>query len=552
MLKRLYISNFALINEMDVSFPGHLTVITGETGAGKSIFLEALGLALGKRADLAALKSKTKKCIVEAEFETVGLDLRGFFEENDLDYDSDIILRREISVDGKSRSFLNDSPVNLTALKALSEKLIDIHSQHQTLLLNQSNFQLELLDAFAGTLGEYKEFKQTFSKLNKTEGNLTDLLAQESQARKELDYYRFLFDELDQTEIKEGALKILEEESASLENAESIKAGLLNAANIINGGDVNILSALATVKSALQHISKFGKNYSDVYDRINSSYIELKELASDLEDIESNVHFDTARLEQINSAMDKLNRLLKKHGVNNEAELIKIKTEIEIKLQQFSSLETEIEKTKKEITKLKTACVIFAKALSDKRRKSIAGIEKQVKDMLTDLSMENANFKIELTGLAEIGSTGFDHLRFLFTANKGGDLSDLQKVASGGELSRLMLSLKALLASKKQLPTIIFDEIDTGVSGDVADKIGSILLKMGHTMQVISITHLPQMASKGQHHLFVYKNDDEDKTVSYIKELSKDDRVVEIAKMLSTSNPTQSALKNAKELLSLN
>lgn len=552
MLKRLYISNFALINEMDVSFPGHLTVITGETGAGKSIFLEALGLALGKRADLAALKNKTKKCIVEAEFETEGLDLTGFFEENDLDYDPHLILRREISVDGKSRSFLNDSPVNLNALKVLSEKLIDIHSQHQTLLLNQSNFQLELLDAFAGSLSDYKAFKTEFSKSNKTEAKLADLLAQESQARKELDYYQFLFDELEQTEIKDGALKTLEEESAMLENAESIKSGLLSAANTINGGDVNVLSALALVKVSLQHISRFGKSYSELYERLNSSYIELKELASDLEDAESNVHSDTARLEEINSAMDKLNRLLKKHGVTNEAELLKIKTEIEFKLQQFSSLETEIEKTKKEITKLKTANIKLAKELSDKRRKATAGIEKQVKDMLSDLSMENANFKIELSELPELGSSGFDQLRFLFSANKGGDLNELHKVASGGELSRLMLSLKALLAGKKQLPTIIFDEIDTGVSGDVADKIGNILLKMGHSMQVISITHLPQMASKGQHHLFVYKNDDEDKTVSYIRELSKDDRVIEIAKMLSTSNPTQSALKNAKELLSLN
>lgn len=552
MLKRLYISNFALINEMDVVFPGNLTVITGETGAGKSIFLEALGLALGKRAELAALKNKTKKCVIEAEFEAKNLDLASFFEENDLDAESTIILRREISVEGKSRSFLNDSVVSLSALKSLSEKLIDIHSQHQTLLLNQGIFQLEVLDAFAGTLNLYKEYKTEYTKLNKLNSGLKSLLDQEAQARKELDYFQFLFDELEQVEIVPGQLKTLEEESATLENAESIKGNLLQAANAINGGDTNVLSALSLVKNAIQNISKYGKNYAEFYGRINSAYIELKELAGDLEDSESQVHFDGAKLEEVNSKMDKLNRLLKKHAVTKEEDLIKIKTEIEEKLSQFGSLETEIEKNKKEIVKLTAASTKLAKELTQLRSKAITGIEKQVKDILTDLSMENANFKIELSQQTEIGPAGFDQVKFLFSANKGGYLDELHKVASGGELSRLMLSLKALLATKKQLPTIIFDEIDTGVSGDVADKIGNILLKMGSTMQVVTITHLPQMASKGQHHLFVYKKDDEDKTVSYIKQLNKEERINEIAKMLSTSNPTQSALKNAKELLSLN
>ena len=537
---------------MDVVFPGNLTVITGETGAGKSIFLEALGLALGKRADLAALKNKTKKCIVEAEFEAKGLDLTSFFEENDLDAEPTVILRREISVDGKSRSFLNDSVVSLNALKQLSEKLIDIHSQHQTLLLNQGNFQLEVLDAFAGSLTLFKEYKTDFARLSALNNALKILQEQESQARKELDYFQFLFDELEQVEILPGQLKTLEEESATLENAETIKENLLHAANAINGGDANVLSALSQVKVSLQAISKYGKNYGGFYERINSAYIELKELAADLENEEGEVNFDSARLEDVNSRMDKLNRVLKKHSVNNEEELLKIKADIENKLSQFGSLESEIEKSKKEISQLRQLCTKQAKELTAMRTKAIAAIEKQVKESLADLSMEHANFKIELNEQPEIGSSGFDQVKFLFSANKGGHPEELHKVASGGELSRLMLSLKALLATKKQLPTIIFDEIDTGVSGDVADKIGSILLKMGSTMQVVTITHLPQMASKGQHHLFVYEKDDEDKTVSYIKQLNKEERVTEIAKMLSTSNPTQSALKNAKELLSLN
>jgi DNA repair protein RecN (Recombination protein N) len=537
---------------MDASFPGNLTVITGETGAGKSIFLEALGLALGKRADLAALKNKTKKCIVEAEFETKGLDLSTFFEENDIDYDPNIILRREISVDGKSRSFLNDSVVSLQALKTLSEKLIDIHSQHQTLLLNQANFQLEVLDAFAGSIELFREYKLEFTRLNKSRSSLKALRDQEALARKELDYFQFLFDELEETEIKPGSLKALEEESAGLENAETIKNSLLNAAATLNGGDHNVLSSLSQVKQAIQSLSRYGKNYVQFYERLNSAYIELKELASEMEDSESEVVFDTKKLEEVNSKMDALNRLLKKHSASNEEELLNVKKEIEDKLTRFGSLESEIEQTEKEIGRLLTLCTGLAGQLTAMRSKALAGIEKQVKDMLTDLSMENASFKIQLKQQSEPGSAGYDEVKFLFSANKGGTLNELQKVASGGELSRLMLSLKALLATRKQLPTIIFDEIDTGVSGDVADKIGSILLKMGRALQVIAITHLPQMASKGQHHLFVYKKDEEDKTVSHIRQLTKEERILEIAKMLSTSNPTQSALKNARELLSVN
>lgn len=552
MLKRLYISNFALIHEMDVTFPGRLSVITGETGAGKSIFLEALGLALGKRADLAALQNKTKKCIIEAEFDAKGLDLKSFFEEQDLDYDTTLVLRREISADGKSRSFLNDSVVSLNALKLLSERLIDIHSQHQTLLLNQSNFQMEVLDAFAGSLGAFKEYKTDHSQLNSLQHSLKELKEQEAQAKKELDYFQFLFNELEEAEIRPGQLKTLEEESMTLENAETIKSSLASAAHLLNGGDDNLLGNLSQVKGVLQSVSKYGKSYEQFFERLQSAYVELKELSGELEDAAAEVSFDPAKLEDVNSQLDKLNRLLKKHSAPDEETLVSIKAEIEEKLLQFGSLETEIEKTGKQIDALTGSCVKQAKKLTAQRQAAIPGIEKQVKEMLASLSMENAGFKIDLPQLPEIGPFGFDQVKFMFSANKGGALNELQKVASGGELSRLMLTLKALLATKKQLATIIFDEIDTGVSGDVADKIGSILLGMGKSMQVITITHLPQMASKGSHHLFVYKKDDEDKTVSYIRELSKEERITEIAKMLSTGNPTQSALINAKELLNHN
>ena len=552
MLKRLHISNFALINEMEVSFPGNLTVITGETGAGKSIFLEALSLALGKRADLSALNLKTKKCIIEAEFSAANLDLNDFFLEHDLDFEPNLILRREINADGKSRSFLNDSPVSLSVLKLLSEKLIDIHSQHQTLLLNQSNFQLELLDTFAESLKIFKEYKIEFSSFTKSKIELQSLQEQEKLAKKELDYFQFLYSELEETEIKAGLLSGLEEESSKLENSEIIKSNLLAASNAISGNEINILIDLGKTKQSLQSLSKYSKNYSLLSDRIQSLYIELKELSADIEDAANEVVFDSDKLSQVNIKMDKLNRLLKKHQVNTEEDLLKIKSDIENKLNQFNSIENTIISKQKLIQISQNNCLKLSEELTKLRTKAIHGIEQTIKKTLAELSMENAIFKIVLSQKSDLGINGLDELKFLFTANKGSELNELHKVASGGELSRLMLSLKALLASKKQLPTIIFDEIDSGVSGDVADKIGEILLSMGNNMQVIAITHLPQMASKGNHHLFVYKKDDEDKTVSYIKQLNKAERINEIAKMLSKSNPTVSAIKNATELLSSN
>ena len=552
MLKRLHISNFALINEMEVSFPGNLTVITGETGAGKSIFLEALSLALGKRADLSALNLKTKKCIIEAEFSAANLYLNDFFLEHDLDFEPNLILRREINFDGKSRSFLNDSPVSLSVLKLLSEKLIDIHSQHQTLLLNQSNFQLELLDTFAESLKIFKEYKIEFSSFTKSKIELQSLQEQEKLAKKELDYFQFLYSELEETEIKAGLLSGLEEESSKLENSEIIKSNLLAASNAISGNEINILIDLGKTKQSLQSLSKYSKNYSLLSDRIQSLYIELKELSADIEDAANEVVFDSDKLSQVNIKMDKLNRLLKKHQVNTEEDLLKIKSDIENKLNQFNSIEKTIISKQKLILISQNNCLKLSEELTTLRTKAIHGIEQTIKKTLAELSMENAIFKIELSQKSDLGINGLDELKFLFTANKGAELNELHKVASGGELSRLMLSLKALLASKKQLPTIIFDEIDTGVSGDVADKIGEILLSMGNNMQVIAITHLPQMASKGNHHLFVYKKDDEDKTVSYIKQLNKAERINEIAKMLSKSNPTVSAIKNATELLNSN
>ena len=552
MLKRLHISNFALIEEVKVDFPANLTVVTGETGAGKSIFLEALSLVLGARADVGVLQDKSKKCIVEAEFNVKNYQLADFFESNEIDYEHTTILRREINPEGKSRAFINDSPVTLTLLKQLGEKLVDVHSQHETLMLNESVFQFDVIDSVASTLLLFQQYKKQHAAFLQKKKLLAQLEEQELQAKKDLDYYQFLFNELEEITIRQGDLKLLEEESASLENAELIKSGLLKSAGIISEEETNLLASLSLVKQQLNQLAKFGDTYKSLAEKANSLYIELKEFSNDLQDKESDVVFNPEKLEEINSKLDKLNRLLKKHNAKSEEELLTIKEDIETKLHQFGSLEKDIEKVKKEIDLLKKDLLELGNELHTKRSKAIPEFEKSITEVLSNLSMPNANFKVDLILQNELGMYGLDTIKFLFSANKGSDFKELHKVASGGELSRLMLSIKSIMATKKSLPTIIFDEIDTGVSGDVADKIGQILLKMGEKMQVISITHLPQIASKGHFHLFVFKNDDKNKTISHIKVLNKDERVVEIAKMLSTGNPSASAIKNAKDLLNQN
>jgi DNA repair protein RecN (Recombination protein N) len=549
MLQNLRIQNFALIEQTEVHLNNGLTVITGETGAGKSILLGALGLTLGNRADVSSLHDKTKKCIIEAQFNIEEYDLNSFFETHELDFEELTTIRREITPEGKSRAFINDTPTTITVLKELGDQLIDIHSQHETLLLKETNFQFELVDAFAQTTSIFTDYKKQFSSLQKLKKHLDELSSQEIQAKKELDYFQFQYNELEEANVKIGEQKQFEEESETLENAEFIKGHLVKSSLAISGGDENIVSALAMVKQQLQSVSKFGKQFNELYERINSVTIELKELAKDIDGCEEDVVYDNARLEEVNAQLDKLNRLLKKHGVNSEEELLGIKNDIETKLQQFSSLELSIEKTQKEISALDKQCKTTATELSLKRQKSTVGIEQNIKTMLASLSMANAQFKIELKQQDNLSVNGLDSIAFLFTANKGTEFKELHKTASGGELSRLMLCLKALLAERTALPTIIFDEIDSGVGGDVADKIGNILLAMGKTMQVITITHLPQMASKGGNHLFVYKSDTENKTTSSIRSLTKEERVSEIAKMLSTGIPTETALKNAKELL---
>ncbi len=552
MLKRLHIKNYALLEEVTISFDKSLTVITGETGAGKSIMLGALGLVLGERADVAVLRDKQKKCIVEASFLIESYSLDKFFAENELDYEKETTIRREIAPDGKSRAFVNDTPVNLQTLKQLSHHLIDVHSQHETLLLNQASFRFNMVDAFANCLEERKQFASFFLQLKGKEKKLAELLAFEQQAKKDLDYFQFQFNEMEQTNLQSGHLKKMEQEFDTFNNAEFIKQNLSKASVSIDGGEVNILSNLSSLKNILSQLSRYGKNYEELTIRVNSVYIELKDISAEIDGANDAVSFDQKKLEEITAQLDLLNRLLKKHGAADETELLKIKTEIGEKLQQFSSVEDEIKKLQAEIKKLNDNVWAKAKILSDKRKKVIPAIQISVQKMLTSLSMPNAQLVINCNILDTCTNYGSDELQFLFSANKGLPLSELHKVASGGELSRLMLCLKSHLAEKTSLPTIIFDEIDTGVSGDVAHKIGTILFAMGKRMQVVAITHLPQIASKGKQHLFVYKQDLKNRTQSEIKVLTTEERVVEIAKMLSTGKPTEAALSNAKELLKSN
>lgn len=549
MLNHLSIQNYALIDKLEVDFSNGLTIITGETGAGKSILLGALGLIAGNRADAQSLQDKTQKCIIEASFNIKDYLLKDFFWANELDYELTTSIRREITPEGKSRAFINDTPVTLTQLKSLAERLIDIHSQHQTLTLNGSEFQLSVVDAYAKHTDTLAEYTVNFKQFKSLEKALNDLLTRESQAKKDLDYFQFQFNELEEAGLKPGEQLEMEQELETLNNAEDIKLNLSKASLGLNGGEQNLISSLNEIKAILASLAKYKPEINELSTRLSSAYIELKDISNELESLEQDIVYDPKRIELLSNQLDSIYRLQQKHQVKTVEELIIIKDDLSNKLLEFSSLETDIEKTKKELSTVQKLLITLAKKIATNRKKEISKIEKDIASLLSSLSMPNAQLKVEHIETEILGVNGTDKVNFLFSANKGSDFKELNKVASGGELSRLMLSIKSLIAQLTALPTIIFDEIDTGVSGDVADKVGSIMNLMAKAMQVITITHLPQIASKGQSHLFVYKEDKNDKTYSNIKKLTTDERVQEIAKMLSTGTPTAAAISNAKELL---
>lgn len=549
MLSHLLIKNYALIELLEIDFQKGLTIITGETGAGKSILLGALGLVIGDRADTQVLRDKAQKCIVEASFVINQHELQPFFLQHDLDYYDTCVIRREINPSGNSRAFINDTPVNLQILKELGTYLIDIHSQHETLEINSGAFQLSLIDTVAENGKLLSRYKELYLNYKSKQKQLIDLKEKEEQLKKDFDYYTFLFNELDTANIKADEIKSAEGELETLNNAEEIQSSLAAASNLLADGEINILNQLSELKHLLNHAARFNHKAKEFNERIHSVYIELKEISREISTAAESIMADPERAQILSEKLDTYHHLLQKHRVSTAEELIEIKNDLGQKLQFVSNLDQEIAQLEKSIKAVEAELYVIAKELSKNRLRKISEIEKTVKDTLLLLGMPNAVLKINLTEHDKLNENGTDTVQFLFTANKGSEPKELSKVASGGELSRLMLSLKALMANLKTLPTIIFDEIDTGVSGEVAHKIGQIMEQMAIRMQVIAITHLPQIASKGKWHLKVYKTEKENTTQSLIKVLSTDERIEEIAHMLSGDKITDVALENAKSLL---
>ncbi|HVW94597.1 MAG TPA: DNA repair protein RecN [Mucilaginibacter sp.] len=556
MLQKLSISNYALIDNIEISFNAGLNILTGETGAGKSIILGALSLILGQRAESRYFFNQQKKCIIEGTFVIGAFHLKQFFEDNDLDYETETVLRREISADGKSRAFVNDTPVNLSALKALGEKLIDIHSQHATLEINDPEFQLLVIDAVAGHSDLLDDYRNKFRAYKKSTAKLTQLKEESAKAKADLDYYQFQFDELEKAGLSADEQESLEQELYSLNNAGEIKRSLLGAFYLMEEGETSAIIQLREAGHQLSTLEKFNPQVAELYQRLNSAVIELKDIAAEISVIEQHTQTDEARAGVVNARLSLMYLLQKKHRVSTNAELLQLQEELSAKIQQAVFGEEAIDKLTNELSADKKVLDKIAAKLSENRKSVIPQIEMQVLDTLSGMGMNNSSLKIELlptpegnAAFGKLNENGSDVVRFLFSANKGHALAEMSKVASGGELSRLMLSIKSLIAQNTALPTIIFDEIDTGVSGEVANKVGQVMEQLADHLQVITITHLPQIAGKGQSHYFVYKDDEGAATYTRIKQLDKEERVVEIAKMLSGDNPGESALQNARELL---
>jgi DNA repair protein RecN (Recombination protein N) len=549
MLIKLFVQNYALIKELDVELENGLTIITGETGAGKSILLGALSLILGTRADSSVLLDKNEKCIVEGTFRIEEYELNEFFISNELDYEAVTTLRREINPAGKSRAFINDTPVSANLLKELGDRLIDIHSQHQTLMLNDNSFQLNLIDSFSGTAKLKNVYRETYSGYRKLKKEYTSIKEIAEKNRADLEYYQFQFNQLDEAKLNKGEQTELEAEQELLGHSEEIKLALTTSSNIFFDEGISILSMLRDVKSNLGKITTFLPESENLLSRTQSTLIELDDLAAEIEKLSVYIEADPQRLAQVNSRLDIIYSLIQKHRVTDLNELIRKKDEIKDLIssivnsdERLVELETLLEK---DINSLKT----ISEEISDKRKSVLPDIELRITELLKQLGIPNAKFRISLTHLQDFTPTGIDQADFLFSANKQIAPENLAKIASGGELSRVMLSLKSLLTKNNNLPTIIFDEIDSGVSGEVADKVGQILSGMGKYMQVINITHLPQVASRGTRHYHVYKDDTDNSTFTRVKLLSPEERIFEVARLLSGSEVTETAMKNARELL---
>lgn len=553
MLRHLYIKNYTLIDELDIDFREGFSVITGETGAGKSIILGAIGLLLGQRADSKAIKAGAEKCIVEAHFDLSRYDMQGFFEQNDIEPDAaDTIVRRELTSAGKSRAFINDTPVALNLMRELGEQLVDVHSQHQNLLLGKQNFQLEVVDILAKDAKELEAYQKAYSAYRQTECELVSLREETERNKREADMYQFQYDELLNAKLVEGEQQELEARSDTMTHAEDIKQGLYTTVSALDGDDEGgVLTALKRSVTALRSIEKVLAQATQLADRLDSSLIEIKDIASEAEGLLEDVDFDPSELDSVNARLDKIYDLQKKYRVDSVEELLAKQENLQQKLFSIENSDEELVALERELEQLHDKCLAKAVTLSEKRRKAAKTIERQLCERLVPLGMPNVRFEVTIEQ-EEIGRMGQDKISFLFSANTSTPLQPVSQVASGGEIARVMLALKAMISGAVQLPTIIFDEIDTGVSGKVAEQMARIMHEMGcQNRQVISITHLPQIAALGTTHYKVFKEETAQGTISHMKMLAIEERVTEIAQMLSGSNVSQAAMENARQLLEM-
>ena len=550
MLQKLNIQNYAIINELEIDFSDKLNIITGETGAGKSILMGALSLILGERADSTVLQQKDKKAVVEGSFKAMNKKaINDFLKENDLDTEDMLMIRREIAANGKSRAFINDTPVNLNQLKALSTLLVDLHQQFDTQELSSSDFQQEVLDALAGNAEQLQQYQQVFLQYKKTKKELTALQTEQAAANAALDYNQFLFDELDEANFKTNELEELDAELKLLSNAENVKQELTGIYFELKESEQPVVQQLKTLYNKLQALHQYHTGIAELAKRLQSAQLELADIADELEHINNSVNYSADRIQLVNDRISMGYKLQKKHGVTTTHELLVLKDELQQKLNKILNISEAIQQKEKQTTALLQQCRQTAKIISDNRKKTIKPFTENVNSLLARVGMPNARFMAEALPLETLGELGIDKIEFLFDANKSNRFEPLRKVASGGELSRLMLCIKSLVAKKLQLPTLIFDEIDTGISGEAAKQVGNIMKELSASHQLISITHQPQIAARADAHYFVYKAIEKDKIVTSIRLLNRDERITTIAQMLSGEKPTAAALQNAKEMV---
>lgn len=549
MIKNIHIRNYALIDKTDIELEQGFTIITGETGAGKSILLGAIGLTLGQRADVTAIMDKSRKCVVEITYNIVGYDLQQWFVDNDLDYDDTVVVRRELMADGKSRAFINDTPVNNKLLKEFGSFLIDVHSQHQSLLIGQPEYQLEILDAFCGNLALLRDYKVKYARRQGMLSELNSVKQKAREAAQEEDYLKFQFNQLDEAQLREGEQQELEEELDVLNHAENIKSVFSESTYMLMDSDTPVIPFLKGLKNKMVSLEGVVKESTDYEQRLNSVILELEDIADECERIAERVEYNPARVNAINDRLSVMYDLLRKHRMERVEDLIALKEALGEKLKGIQSFSSQIEELEKQITLQEKEMDVLAGKIHKARMESEQKLREEMRGLLVGMGIKHAVFKVVITPLNHFTPTGKDNVSFLFAANKNQEPGELAKVASGGEISRLMLSLKYILSRTKQLPVIIFDEIDTGVSGEIAHRMAAMMKEMAGRMQVISISHLPQIAAAGDAHFKVYKEDYQEATISRIRRLTDEERVTEIAGMISGSVVSKAALENAELLL---